>query len=297
MYTSGMARARVVLTSAVMLAVIGYGVTPTPAQSAELKALSPQSDDIPLRLERPKSISETTPKSGDQTTDSPDISKLHKLEVSKQALLGEQNENREPNGEALNGNDGVLIINGQTRIINNGETRVLNPGDMQYMNGSGMHIYMQSFSINTNVNNIPIDPFLALRALFGSSKSMRKLYAERDTGYGVCGLAVNMPIGRKGYAVIQKTFPSMPAEAADLHAGDVVLTVNCKSTLDIAPAEVWDWFTGMPGTPVQLEVSRDRQPLEVTLRRMDIGRIPDFTTRATFLTIYQRNGMSRLIEN
>ena len=51
---------------------------------------------------------------------------------------------------------------------------------------------MQTFSINTNVNNVPIDPFLALRALFGGNPVMHKLYAERDTGYGVCGLAVNM---------------------------------------------------------------------------------------------------------
>ena len=83
----------------------------------------------------------------------------------------------------------------------------------------------------------------------------------------------------KGYAVIQKTFPSMPAQAADLHTGGVVLTVNGKSTLDMAPAEVWDWFTGMPGTPVHLEVSRDNQPFEVTLRRMDIGTSPTYHPR------------------
>ena len=87
----------------------------------------------------------------------------------------------------------------------------------------------------------------------------------------------------------------MPAQAADLHTGDVVLTVNGKSTLDIAPAEVWDWFGNARHTG-DCEVSRDNQPFEVTLRRMDIGHIPDFTTRATFLTIYQHNGRSHQIE-
>ena len=115
--------------------------TPTPAWSAELKALSPQTDDTPLRLDRPKSDSETTAQTSDPSTNLPDTSKLHKLEVSKQALLDEQGENREPlNGQAQNGNDGVVIVDGQTRIIHNGETQVINSRQ------GGAHLHADVFN-------------------------------------------------------------------------------------------------------------------------------------------------------
>jgi C-terminal processing protease CtpA/Prc len=137
-----------------------------------------------------------------------------------------------------------------------------------------------------------------INALFGSnnSKQYQKLYAERDTGYGVCGFLMNMPVGTRGYASIIKAFPSMPAAQADLRPGDLITSVDGRSTLDLPPKEVWDYFTGMPGTEVRIQVQRGDQPIDVTLKRMDIGRIPDFATRAEFLTIFQRNGMSKFVQ-
>ncbi len=88
----------------------------------------------------------------------------------------------------------------------------------------------------------------------------------------------------------------MPAAEADLRPGDLITSVNGKSTLDLPAKEVWDWFTGMPGTEVKLELLRGDQPINVTLKRMDIGRIPDFSTKAEFLTIFELDGMSKFVQ-
>jgi hypothetical protein len=245
------------------------------ADSVELKSLSPQIDTAPVDLTPPPPTTDDTP-----------ASKIHKLEASKQALKEEASDDSAP---------ALSVEEGQQ------------PG--------GPRIHMNTFSFRTNittsVNNITtssstssgsgtfgsIDPLVMLKAMFGGGgKGIQKLYAERDTGYGVCGFLMNMPIGKRGYAEILKSFPSMPAAEAGLRPGDLITSVNGQSTLDIPPREIWDWFTGMPGTEVKLELLRGAQPFNVTLKRMDIGRIPDFGTRAEFLTIFEHNGMSKFVQ-
>ncbi len=201
------------------------------------------------------------------TANEPLAPKLHKLEASKRALRDDSEE--------------------QTPTVQIEES----PQTIK-------HIIINSYVMRANLPSTVIsDPFTLMRALLGSrSKEYEKLYAERDTGYGVCGFLMNMPIMQRGYAVVLKCFPSMPAAEANLQPGDLITSVNGQSTLDLPPREVWDWFTGMPGTEVKIEVLRGRQPISVTLRRMDIGHIPDFATRAEFLTLYQHNGMSKFVQ-
>ncbi|MBI2809900.1 MAG: PDZ domain-containing protein [Candidatus Melainabacteria bacterium] len=159
-------------------------------------------------------------------------------------------------------------------------------------------VVINTYTMRANLPNTVIsDPFTLMRALLGSrSQDYEKLYAERDTGYGVCGFLMNMPVTQRGYALVLKCFPSMPAAEANLQPGDLITSVNGQSTLDLPPREVWDWFTGMPGTEVKIDVLRGRQPISVTLKRMDIGHIPDFATRAEFLTLFKHNGMSKFVQ-
>lgn len=225
--------------------------------SVELKPLSPQIDTAPPPVEV------VTPPPVDQAPP-----KLHKLEATKRARLDDSED------------QGATV-----------QVEQQGPQAMK-------QIIINSYVMRANLpNNVISDPFTLMRALLGSrSKEYEKLYAERDTGYGVCGFLMNMPIIQRGYAVVLKCFPSMPAAEANLQAGDLITSVNGQSTLDLPPREVWDWFTGMPGTEVKIEVLRGRQPISVTLRRMDIGHIPDFATRAEFLTLYKHNGMSKFVQ-
>ncbi|HEY9679327.1 MAG TPA: PDZ domain-containing protein [Drouetiella sp.] len=141
------------------------------------------------------------------------------------------------------------------------------------------------------------DSFSLMNALFGNrGKELAKLYAERDTGYGVCGFIMSVPLVRRGFVTVMRCFPSMPAAQAQLQPGDLIIAVDGRDTRDMPSHEVWDYFTGMPGTEVNLEMRRGRQPFNVTLKRMDIGRIPDFATRARFLSLYQHNGMSKFVQ-
>ena len=223
-------------------------------------------DSIELKSLSPQiDTAALSPSSPPQTTEQPSATKIHKLEASKQALKEEVDESQ----------TSLPVEQGQQR---------------------GAHIYINTFTFRSNVTTSTIDPFVLMRAMFAGRKGMEKLYAERDTGYGVCGFLLNMPVGKRGYASVLKTFPSMPASEADLHSGDLIVSVNGQSTLDIPAKDVWDWFTGMPGTEVKLEIRRGDQPIDVSLRRMDIGRIPDFSTRAEFLTIFERNGMSKFVQ-
>ena len=224
--------------------------------TVELKPLSPQIDTAPP-------VDTVTP----PAATAEDAPKLHKLEARKQALREESDEQQ-----------ATLQIEEGTQPT----TR----------------IYINTYTMRANLPSTVIsDPFTLMRAMLGArSKEYEKLYAERDTGYGVCGFLMNMPTSKRGYAVVLKCFPSMPAAEANLQSGDLITSVNGQSTLDLPPQEVWDWFTGMPGTEVKIEVLRGNQPINVTLKRMDIGRIPDFATRAEFLTLYRHNGMSKFVQ-
>lgn len=159
-------------------------------------------------------------------------------------------------------------------------------------------IYINTFTMKATTSSSGItDPFNLMKALLGArGKDYAKLYAERDTGYGVCGFLMNVPIGKRGFVVVLKCFPSMPAAEAGMKPGDKIISVNGQSTLDIPAKEIWDYFTGMPGTEVNIELLRRGEPISVTLRRMDIGRIPDLSTRAEFLTLFEHNGMSRFVQ-
>ncbi|MBS1955781.1 MAG: PDZ domain-containing protein [Cyanobacteria bacterium SZAS-4] len=224
-------------------------------------------DDIELKplspqIDKAPPVEEATPPRADQTP------KLHKLEATKLERLDDSDDQ-----------EATVQVEQQ------------GPQAMK-------QIVINSYVMRANLPSTVIsDPFTLMRALLGArSKEYEKLYAERDTGYGVCGFLMNMPITQRGYALVLKCFPSMPAAEANLQPGDLITSVNGQSTLDLPPKEVWDWFTGMPGTEVKIEVLRGRQPISVTLKRMDIGHIPDFATRAEFLTLYKHNGVSKFVQ-
>ena len=155
-------------------------------------------------------------------------------------------------------------------------------------NSNSSRAHVSPWSGNVRLSAYPSQMF-AVRDL----RRMHKLYAERDTGYGVCG--VMLTVRRNTFACLKDAYPTMPAAMAGLTGGDIILSVNGQSTRNIPSSEVWDWFTGMPGTPVHLVVRRGDRLFDVRMPRMDIGHIPDLDTRAQFLDLFKEKGMSRFI--
>ena len=49
----------------------------------------------------------------------------------------------------------------------------------------------------------------SMQPVFGNA-ARKELFAERDTGYGVCGVMLNVPLNG-GYASIRSVIPTMPA--------------------------------------------------------------------------------------
>jgi hypothetical protein len=140
-----------------------------------------------------------------------------------------------------------------------------------------------------------------LSALKGSSedspKTVLKGFAQRDTTYGVCGISVGLQLFSKTYATIEKVYPGLPASDAGLESGDTILSINGRSTRGIPPRAVWDWLTGRPGTTVNILVERDGEQFGRTLTRFDIGHIANDRDRQLFLTLFRKNGISRLLRH
>jgi|688.fasta_scaffold195738_1 S1-C subfamily serine protease len=223
----------------------------------ELKALAPQVDTSPPIDETQSAPAETV------------APKLHKLEASKRGRI-----------------EGTEDTSEQTATVQIGAPLTTK------------RIYFNTFTVRASVPSAVIgDPFTLMRAMLGSrGNDYAKLYAERDTGYGVCGFLMSIPTEKRGYSLILKCYPTTPAAQAGLQPGDLITSVNGKSTLELPPKEIWDYFTGMPDTEVKIEVLRNDEPISVSLKRMDIGHIPDFATRAEFLTVYKHNGMSKFVQ-
>src|SRR5262249_56298565 len=103
------------------------------------------------------------------------------------------------------------------------------------------------------------------------------LEEQKGTYYGV-GMSVS---ARNGKTVIIAPFPGAPAYKAGLRPGDIISTVNDKSTDGLNTAEVADLLKGPRGTQVKVVVSREGAPdyvtFTITRDQIDRKSVPDAT--------------------
>jgi carboxyl-terminal processing protease len=95
---------------------------------------------------------------------------------------------------------------------------------------------------------------------------------QRGHYYGVGMTVAPTPSGNR--TMVIAPFPDSPAYRAGIRPGDVILTVNDKSTENLRTDEVADLLKGPKGTQVQVTVGRQGSPAPLTfnITRAEISR-------------------------
>ncbi len=133
----------------------------------------------------------------------------------------------------------------------------INPGDLME---SGIEAMLES-----------LDPYTVY-----IPESRVEDYKLITTGqYGGIGALIHT---QDGYVIISEPYEGFPAEKVGLKAGDKVLSVNGRETLDKNSSEVSEILKGQPGTTVNLKIERikEENPLEFEIIRekIKIDNIP-----------------------
>jgi len=111
---------------------------------------------------------------------------------------------------------------------------------------------------------------------FFDPKDYRALIEEQKGTYFGVGMQV---ASRNGKTVVIAPFPGSPAYKIGLRPGDIIVSVNDKSTENLNTTEVADILKGPRGTQAKIVVSREGSPdyLSFTVIRDEISRksVPD----------------------
>jgi len=104
-----------------------------------------------------------------------------------------------------------------------------------------------------------------------------KDYQRRNQGEATVGAVVSK---RAGFVSIVTTLPNSPAQKAGLQAGDIIESIDGRTTREMSLAEVTSRLEGTPGSAVKLAVVRERagEPKPLELRR-EVVPAPDVTGR------------------
>jgi len=99
---------------------------------------------------------------------------------------------------------------------------------------------------------------------FEDKKAYKSLQVMTNGEFGGLGIVVGM---KKGVLTVISPIDDTPAYRAGIKAGDIILKINNKATLDMTLDEDVNLMRGKPGTKINLTVVRDGKQIKVTIIR------------------------------
>jgi len=127
--------------------------------------------------------------------------------------------------------------------------------------------YVDDLNTTTIINKAlkGLLPELDAHSSYLDKKAYKELKIQTTGEFGGLGIVVGM---KNGVLTVISPIDDTPAAKAGLKAGDVILMINDKATLDMSLDEAVNLMRGKPGTKITLTIVRKGQkPFKVTITR------------------------------
>jgi len=126
--------------------------------------------------------------------------------------------------------------------------------------------YVEPLSLNQIIEKLMKGgvPALDPHSSFLDKKGFKDLQVTTNGEFGGLGIVVGM---RKGVLTVISPIDDTPAYRAGIKAGDIIVKINDKATLDMTLDEDVKLMRGKPGTKINLTIIRDGKQLHFTIIR------------------------------